>query len=211
MRRFGFGGGGRLRPKPETGAAIARPSAASPALGNLDLVEAEGDDFNVTNYELAVLKALASSASPSRVVEFGTYTGRTALNFATAAPLATITTIDMTDRATAGVRDHARIHRVYCDSRGFDEKSFLAEQGKAELIFVDGGHSYAVVRSDSEKALVLISDGGIVVWHDYTQFRGVQQAVDELAMEGRLPGLVQIQGTTMAFWRSTGPMEGTRD
>ena len=50
-----------------------------------------------------------------------------------------------------------------------------------DLIFVDGGHEFEVVRMDSINALEMVNAGGIIVWDDYLNFRGVKRVVEELA------------------------------
>jgi hypothetical protein len=68
-------------------------------------------------------------------------------------------------------------------------------------VFVDGSHAYSYVVSDSERALRLVSPGGLVLWHDYAGPRhspGVYRALNELAE--RLP-LVRITGTALAVYR----------
>jgi predicted O-methyltransferase YrrM len=49
---------------------------------------------------------------------------------------------------------------------------------KADLIFIDGDHTYDAVKCDIAKALDYIKPGGIITGHDY-QFPTVRQAVDE--------------------------------
>ena len=36
-----------------------------------------------------------------------------------------------------------------------------------DLIFIDGGHTYSVVKNDSEKSFDMLSSSGIILWHDY--------------------------------------------
>ena len=62
-----------------------------------------------------------------------------------------------------------KIKVIFIDSREFDTKKYL---GKFDLIFIDGGHTYSVVKSDTEKAFEMISDRGIIIWHDYSNLTG---------------------------------------
>lgn len=51
--------------------------------------------------------------------------------------------------------------------------------GRADLIFIDGGHSYETVRSDWENAVKLCHPGTIVFFDDYSNW-GVGRLVDEI-------------------------------
>ena len=53
----------------------------------------------------------------------------------------------------------------FINSLEFDETEFT---NKCDLIFIDGGHTYSIVKSDSEKAFKMISKNGYIFWHDYS-------------------------------------------
>ena len=40
-------------------------------------------------------------------------------------------------------------------------------KNEMDLIFIDGGHTYSVVKSDSEKSFEMLNENGIILWHDY--------------------------------------------
>jgi hypothetical protein len=52
-----------------------------------------------------------------------------------------------------------------------DSQQFIPEElglvNKTDFIFIDGGHTDAIVRSDTQKSLKMLSDGGTLIWHDY--------------------------------------------
>ena len=193
------------------------------------LIETGKSDGNVRVSELAML-ALAAADVPagSEIVEIGTFDGRTALNLAiNARPGVSIATLDLpADQASAlAIEDSERRYvdkpapgarlrscgdawRAYAgrvvqlrgDSATFDWSPHL---GRAGLVFVDGSHAYDYVRKDSETALRLVRlvrPGGVVLWHDYGVWPGVNQALEELDV-GRGLGLVHIAGTSPVFWR----------
>jgi predicted O-methyltransferase YrrM len=56
------------------------------------------------------------------------------------------------------------------------------------LLFLDAAHDYESVRDDLAAWWPLIKPGGMMVIHDYGQpnFPGVQRAVDEAGLGGRL-------------------------
>jgi hypothetical protein len=68
-----------------------------------------------------------------------------------------------------------------------------------DMVFVDGDHSAAVVRHDSELALKITRPGGIIVWHDYgNQAVEVTAVLDALAAAHDLP-IRRIAETWLAF------------
>jgi len=177
--------------------------------------------------ELAVLALAAAATAPgSEIIEIGTFDGRTTLNLAVNAPDETaIFTLDLPpDESTqlpldTGERhfvDHrargehirscpqlwshkaGRIVQLLGDSATFDWSGHF---GKAGLVFVDGSHSYPYAMKDSETAMRLVRQGGIVIWHDYGVWEGVTRALEELAAQRRLD-LRHIHGTSLAFWRA---------
>lgn len=48
-----------------------------------------------------------------------------------------------------------------------------------ELIFIDGGHEYESVKSDYELWFPKVIDGGIMAFHDTTNFNGPKKLVDQ--------------------------------
>lgn len=57
-----------------------------------------------------------------------------------------------------------KVTQIFGDSKKFDETPLA---GTCNLIFIDGGHSYSYVKSDTEKALRMLAPGGLIFWHDY--------------------------------------------
>src|SRR5207253_9135364 len=54
--------------------------------------------------------------------------------------------------------------------------------GSFDLAFIDGDHGYETVKRDTEIALDLIGEDGVIAWHDYNDAGnpGVAQYVDGL-------------------------------
>jgi predicted O-methyltransferase YrrM len=152
---------------------------------------------NINPFELFVVKALATLTEPKRVFEFGTFDGATALELARSAPGAEVLTLDLPEslaspvvsenenlkgggvgRCFAGTPEEARITQLRGDSRQFDFSPYF---GTVDLILVDAGHEYEVVKADTATALKLAAPGATVVWHDYSPgWPGVVRAIDEL-------------------------------
>jgi predicted O-methyltransferase YrrM len=61
-----------------------------------------------------------------------------------------------------------------------DEAAQYFEDGSVDVIFVDGGHSYEVVKSDILAWLPKMKPNGIMAGHDYTAWEGVNKAVTEV-------------------------------
>ena len=158
---------------------------------------------HMTNNDTLIFLCCLAKAGFSPIVEFGTFTGRTAYNLALNTPQK-IYTVDIGRNVDAGsnvngisypeyrpgelflddpeVKD--RIDLFIGDSRALDLSRLYGTIG---MVLVDGGHSYEVAKSDSEKALRLIRPGGIVIWDDYgADWPGVKSAVEELISEDKL-------------------------
>jgi predicted O-methyltransferase YrrM len=177
-------------------------------------------DGNVSLDELAFMCALAHKNKPLIVLEIGTFDGNTTLQLALNTPPETkILTLDLPTateskagndpaddkyiessrrlscRFLASTVSH-KITQCYGDSTTYDFANFTGD-GRPQFIFIDGGHSYQCVRNDSEKALAILDQNGIIVWHDYTaEWPGVFTYLVELS--SKLP-LVHIAGTSLVI------------
>lgn len=58
-----------------------------------------------------------------------------------------------------------RFCQILCDSQQWDTSNYPA--GFFDSVFIDGGHTSAIVTSDTRKALPLVRPGGLVLWHDF--------------------------------------------
>jgi len=182
------------------------------------LAEPVARDGNVSLVELLVLARLVRERRPRHVFEIGTFDGRTTLTLATnARDDAVVYTLDLppeqptdlalerserafVDKPMSGARfqgteAETKIVQLYGDSATFDFTLF-----RAELVFVDGSHSYEYVMSDSLRALTLVGGrAGAIVWHDYGEWPGVTRALDQLAnSDHRFADLRWVEGTTLA-------------
>ena len=141
---------------------------------------------SMTITEISSLCHLVAARRPRKVLEIGSYRGLTTLNIALNAPEAEIHTLDLppdfdpaatrfehhdaniiTSRGFyyyAGRAEEARIRQHYGDTATFD----YAEIGAGvELGLIDAAHSYKYVRNDTAKALPLMADDSLMLWHDY--------------------------------------------
>jgi len=186
----------------------------------ITVCEPDEVDGNVTLTELVVLDGLVRRHAPARVLEIGTFDGRTTLNLASnTSPNAEIHTLDLPQSQVgalpvedgelryikkpqpgmriAGHRFEKQIVQHLGDSALFDFSRF----GKSlNLVFVDGAHSQEYVLNDSLKAIEgLDQRSGVIVWHDYGSWNGVTNVLNTLYQtDPRFSGLFRVSGTSLA-------------
>ena len=91
-----------------------------------------------------------------------------------------------------------KIRLIKADSTNLAPED-IARLAQAELFFIDGGHSFETVRSDTSLALASITSSGIVLWHDYSSIihSEVTQYIDKsLSSEHKI---LHIRGTSLAL------------
>lgn len=168
---------------------------------------------------LHAIGALARASQAKRALEIGTYLGVGTLTIAlNTAPDTQVVTVDLPDdsisptvatldrhdaslvqrsrgRVGQAFRGHsaaARITQVLANSATLDPRDYLPS---AEFVLIDGGHTYDLIKSDTEKALSVLSPRGIVLWDDYWWFYpDVVRYLNELSAS--LP-LNRIEGTNL--------------
>jgi predicted O-methyltransferase YrrM len=127
--------------------------------------------------EMAALASLVAIMQPRNILEFGTCDGASTWHLWANAPEdARITTIDLpsgtkvngsSDNGLQGITARpllptdARTRLVEIDSR-----NWCPDVSDVEFCFIDAGHSYECVKNDTEKALSVMSQGGLLLWHD---------------------------------------------
>jgi predicted O-methyltransferase YrrM len=139
----------------------------------------------------AQLTELARSLKPRTFLEFGTWQGERAIEVAQASPGLEYVGIDLfetgtpaRDRAELNVKPRVTASRVAQrlaahkdilhtvmlfagDSTRLDPEFVTEYTAKAELIFIDGGHSLATIASDLKHAFLFRKPGGVIVMDDY--------------------------------------------
>lgn len=177
---------------------------------------------HTTEFELKVISNLVKQKNPDRIFEIGTYQGRTTLNMAiNANPACEIFTLDLpkaeldktkmeievgeeryVDKDESGTRfkNHPmgyKIKQVYGDSATYD---FSPYHNSIDIAFIDGSHAYGYVLNDSHKILPTMRKGGLIIWHDYTNWQGVWTALNELqTKDARFKNIKHIGGTSIAI------------
>jgi hypothetical protein len=163
--------------------------------------------------DIAALRALVSRLHRPRVIEIGSWLGRTALAMRQAGADQVhcvdtwLGTDDPTDLTFELGRHHghAGLLRAFCENVGEDlgvgvfpyvgESIFWAAhwQWQADLIFIDATHSYEAAIADIRAWTPHVRKGGILCGHDYCPaWPGVKRAVQET-------GGFQVNATV--WWR----------
>jgi len=177
---------------------------------------------NLSPLEILCISAIAAHRKPKRLLEIGTFDGNTTLQLALNTPDdARIQTIDLPpdvagtkepvlDSDLQFIQDEKKTRRkfeessvshkvtqIFGDSTNYDF-SLFAKEGLLDFIFIDGGHSYECVKSDTKNALPILSETGCILWHDFTpHFAGVFRFLTELSKE--LP-LIHIAETNLVLY-----------
>lgn len=171
--------------------------------------------------ELAYLALLTAAIQPQTVFEFGTFRGRTALNFAINAPHdACVYTLDlpknsprMQDTAVnaadaeiiqksltgidyIGKPESEKIRQLYGDSLTFDFTPFY---GSADIVFVDGAHHYEAVKRDTANALRIVKPNGVVLWHDFANYGDYNDVTRAVVESVDLQRFYQVDSTQLAM------------
>jgi predicted O-methyltransferase YrrM len=147
--------------------------------------------------EVQILSALVSYLKPQNLFEIGTYNGYTTLHLASNSSLnSTVYTLDLPPDFEIDLQNQEQLSKysyddilvaelskknvlnrmyknseykrkiieIFGDSKSYD---FSPYYGKMDFIFIDGNHSYEYVKSDTENAFKMLSENGVIVWHDF--------------------------------------------
>ena len=162
---------------------------------NLTLEHLPYDEGHVSILELLILSAFASKLNDTQnVLEIGTFEGITSLNCSLNANNSKVYTLDLPldhildelqdkeyldydkDLINSGNRrseiliNISNVIQLYGDSTKYDFSTI-----NYSMAFIDGGHDYQTVKSDTENILKYINKPGSVFWHDYDVTNAVGQ------------------------------------
>lgn len=180
-----------------------------------EMVRCQSDDPNGR-----ILAGLASGLGLKTAFEIGTYRG--AMTRTLAATGCQVWTLDLpapdaVDTARHAVSDgylfdswdrHSlldhtpgseRITLLSGDSGSFD---FTPWHGTIDLLYIDGSHYYSSVRTDTERALPLLSERAVIAWDDYPQYEGVYTWVNQFAASAPLP-VYFVRSSRLAIYSPT--------
>ncbi len=154
---------------------------------------------------LAVIKAVVGFNS-KRILEIGSYKGTTAKLMAqNTDPDTRIFTLDIDpDHGSAfkGTPEEAKITRIIGDS----SLENASKHAPYDFIFIDGDHGRKGAYRDSLVSLDVLTDDGVIFWHDYQnndyfvhRNGAVPEALLLLQQQKNIP-LVSIEGTMIAAY-----------
>jgi predicted O-methyltransferase YrrM len=188
------------------GAPVSAPAAGHPTLSEA-LTAVRDVQGWMTDAQAARLFAAARRVGTTgRIVEIGSYHGRSAIVLALgAAPGVEIVAIDphagndrgpqqWTGSADEGERDHqaflANLERAGVAGRvrhvrRFSQEALDAVEAPLDAVYVDGAHGFAPASRDIERWGARVRPGGTLLIHDAFSSVGVTLAIGRLLVPGR--------------------------
>jgi Methyltransferase domain len=178
---------------------------------------------NITLLEAFLLVTTCRLVHAQRLFEFGTFLGRTTLTLAlNSDPNARIFTLDFDAATDPSIRQHeadagltgmhkaastldfsntpaaSKITTLHGDSLRFD---FSPWHRQMDWIFIDAGHDFVSVRSDTENAFRLINRNrtSCILWHDYQnpEYPDLTRYLDDLCSTRPL---FHVADTKLCLW-----------
>jgi hypothetical protein len=158
-----------------------------------------------TLFDHTLIASLVRVLKPRLCFEIGTSLGLVTTTIAANSPHSTeIHTLDLQDSERIGSffrpRPEAhKIHQHFGPSQNFDFKPY---RNSVDFFFVDGSHEFEDVCRDAENAFSVLSDRGVILWHDVSPyFPGVIKALESSAHSGEIS---RVYGTSCGFYAAPG-------
>ena len=168
--------------------------------------------------ELVILARVTKTRSPRTIFEMGSYDGlTTAVFLLNAPPAAQVYSLDLPPQAAADEEDldsdkdlvAARqlgaipkaiglnhYTQILCDTMTFDPAPFA---NTIELGLVDAAHDVKHVRNDTIKMATMMTDNGLVFWHDYGGKGTLRPLANYLEGLAQSCSLFRIPETSLAW------------
>jgi predicted O-methyltransferase YrrM len=97
--------------------------------------------------------------------------------------------------------EEKKINVIFQNSLDFDESQYV---NSMDLIFIDGGHTFSVVKNDTEKAFKMIKKDGIILWHDYILGKeSSKDVVRYLNQISKKKKIYSIENTSFCYFKKT--------
>lgn len=193
--------------------------------GAIQLSNFLGHWGNVSVEELCKICLIVKWLKPKRILELGTYNGMTTLQMAKNAPSdCTTYTLDLNSDQAASLKlskldelvskhlkskfntatgsyftsaKELNIVQLWGDTANFD---YSVVDGPVDLIFIDAAHDYENKKIDCENAFRLLSDNGVILWHNYADVccPDVTKCLKEYAQDNVI---FHLRNTYLAVYR----------
>jgi len=205
---------------------VVLPAEVVPGDVTFQVTRPSDVDGSMTLTEIASICHIVAALDPAKVVEIGSFQGLTTVNLARNALRGVVHTVDLPPSSSgmdtafrnndasiierrkgyayAGTEVEDRINQHYGDTATFDFEGVIG--GGVDLLLIDAAHSYEYVRNDTIRALPLLREGAVILWHDYGRNDfltnpgdawGVTRFLHELADVG----VSILQGTSLGVLR----------
>ena len=100
----------------------------------------------------------------------------------------------------SGNKVEKKIEIIFQNSLNFEHNDY---KNKIDLIFIDGGHIYSLVKNDSEKSFDMINSKGIILWHDYVpgkaSAKDVVKYINEISKNKKI---YRIKNTSLCLFKN---------
>lgn len=133
---------------------------------------------------------------PIVAVEIGTYKGENALSILTELNIEKIYLIDpynnyseykdINDAENEARKRLQKYNHKIKWVKMFSDDAIKFIKDKLDFVYIDGNHSYNIVKEDINNYYQLLDKGGILAGHDITSYSGVVQAVIEFCSENKI-------------------------
>jgi len=93
-----------------------------------------------------------------------------------------------------------KISVIFKNSLNFETAVY---KNTMDLIFIDGGHTYSVIKNDTEKSFEMINSNGIILWHDYVLGKeSAKDVVKYLNEISQTKKIYRIKNTSLCFYQN---------
>ena len=93
-----------------------------------------------------------------------------------------------------------KIEVIFQNSLNFNHEKY---KNQMDLIFIDGGHTYSVVKNDTEKSFEMLRNNGIILWHDYVPGkRSSKDVVRYLNEISKTYKIYRIKNTSFCYFKN---------
>jgi hypothetical protein len=206
-----------------TGLECRNPPA--PADGRTVTIPASDAGGGMSFQELVILARATRAMNPKTIFEFGTYNGlSTAVFLLNAGSDTRVFTLDLpldaegaagsltADKGLIATRSLAAVpqalglrgyHQLLCDSMAFDPSPYV---DSVDLGLVDGAHDLVHVQNDTVKMARMMSENGVIFWHDYGGRGMLGPLTSYLEGLGKKCPLYRIPDTNFA-WAPAQPLK----